>query len=157
MPPSLPPLRGIQQCIDFFPRATIPNKAAYRMSLTEHVKLQCQVGELLSKDFMRDNKSSCAVPTLLVLKKDETWRMCIDNHIVNKIIIQYRFLIPCLDDLLDQLCKALIFSHLDLRSGYHQIQMREGDEWKFAFKTRDKLYEWLVMPLVLSNAPSTFM
>jgi hypothetical protein len=118
VPAGLPPLLGIEHYIDLIPSASLPSHAPYRTNLKETKEIQRQVQELLDKGYVRESLSPCAVPVILVPKKDGSWCMCVDCRVINNITIHYHHPIPCLDDMLDELSGSVVFSKVDLCSGY---------------------------------------
>jgi hypothetical protein len=123
--------------------------------LLENEEIKQHIQELLHKGHIRPISSPCESPIVLVQKKDGTWRICIDYRALNKITVKNWYLIPQIDDLLDQLTGAKYFCKIDLKSGYHQVPIEQRDVWKTAFKSKEGLFEWLVMPFGLTNAPAT--
>ncbi|KAK4407587.1 Transposon Ty3-G Gag-Pol polyprotein [Sesamum angolense] len=155
--PGLPPHREVDFEIDTIPGAAPISITPYRMALLELKELKKQLEELLDKGFIRPSISPWGAPVLFVKKKDGSMRLCIDYRQLNRITIKNKYPLPRIDDLLDQLKGATVFSKIDLRSGYWQLWVEEGSIPKTAFRTRYGHYEFVVMPFGLTNAPAAFM
>jgi len=131
--------------------------APYRMAPIELVELKKQIEDLLEKKFIRPSASPWGAPMLLVKKKDGSSQLCVDYRKLNKLTIKNKYPLPRIDDLLDQLRGAVVFSKIDLRSGYHQILVKSEDVQKKTFRSRYGHYEYVVMPFGVTNAPAVFM
>ena len=127
------------------------------MSIMENAEIKRQIKDMLDKGIIMPRTSPCGSPIVLIPKKDGTWRMCVDFRALNKITVKNRYPLPRIDDFLDQLKEANFFTKLYLRRGYHQVRIAESDIWKTTFKTKQGLFECLVMPIGLCNALVTFM
>ncbi|WVZ19293.1 hypothetical protein V8G54_006615 [Vigna mungo] len=155
--PGLPPPREVEFSIDLVSQAGPISIAPYRMAPAELAELKKQIEDLLEKQFIRPSVSPWGAPVLLVKKKDGTSRLCVDYRQLNKLTIKNKYPLPRIDDLLDQLHGATVFSKIDLRSGYHQILVKPDDIQKTAFRSRYGHYEYVVMPFGVTNAPAIFM
>ncbi|KAL0549084.1 hypothetical protein IC582_013564 [Cucumis melo] len=127
------------------------------MAPTELKELKVQLQKLLDRGFIRPSVSPWGAPVLFVKKKDGSMRLCIDYRDLNKVTVQNRYPLPRIDDLFDQLQGATVFSKIDLRSGYHQLRIKDGDVPKTAFRSRYGHYEFIEMSFGLTNAPAVFM
>jgi len=157
LPAGLPPSRAVDHRIELFPGSEPPSRPTYRLSLAEMDEVRRQLDDLLAKGLIAPSKSPFGAPVLLVRKKDGSMRMCVDYRALNKVTIKNKYPLPRIDELLDRIQGARFFSKIDLRSGYHQIRIKEGHEHITAFRTRYGLYEFKVLPFGLTNAPATFM
>ncbi|GJR90060.1 putative reverse transcriptase domain-containing protein [Tanacetum coccineum] len=155
--PGIPPTRQVEFQIDLIPGVAPVARAPYRLAPSEMKELSDQLKELSDKGFIRPSSSPWGAPVLFVKKKDGSFRMCIDYRELNKLTVKNRYPLPRIDDLFDQLQGSSIYSKIDLRSGYHQLRVREEDIPKTAFRTRYGHYEFQVMPFGLTNAPAVFM
>src|SRR3954466_15721124 len=155
--PGMPPDRDIEFFIELLPGTGPISKRPYRMPAKDLVEIKKQIKELLDKGYIRPSSSPWGSPVLLVEKKDGSLRMVVDYRGLNEVTIKNKYPLPMINDLFDRLQGAKVFSKIDLRSGYHQLKIREQDIPKTAFTTRYGLYEYTVMSFGLTNAPAYFM
>ena len=154
---GLPPEREVKFTIDLILGTEPISIPPYRMAPAELRELKAQLEELLSKGFIWPSISPWGAPVLFVKKKDGSLRLCIDYRQMNKVTIRNQYPLPRIDELFDQLQGSRVYSKIDLRSGYHQLRVQEGDVPKTAFRTRYGHYEFLVMSFGLTNASAAFM
>ncbi|KAL1990879.1 hypothetical protein VTN49DRAFT_5882 [Thermomyces lanuginosus] len=152
----LPISSEYDHAIDLIPGKEPPYRPLHRQSLKEQEVLREYLQTALKKGYIRESKSPAGAPVLFVAKKDGTLRLCVDYRGLNAITVKNRYPLPLISETLDRLAGAKIFTQLDLRDAYHRIRIRQGNEWKTAFRTRYGHYEYLVMPFGLVNAPATF-
>jgi hypothetical protein len=153
----LPPDQEIEFTIDMMLGTQPIHKAPYRMAPSKLKKLKKQLEDLVDRGFISPSISPWGALVLFVIKKDGSLRLCIDYHELNRVTIKNKYPLPRIDDLFDQLKEATVFSKIELRSGYHQLKVKEANIPKMGMRTRYGHFEFLVMPFGVTNAPSVFM
>ena len=154
---GLPPPRDVDFRIELHPGTSPISKTLHRMAPVELQELKVQIQELLGKGFIRPSTSPWGAQVLFAKNKDKTLRLCIDYKQLNRVTIKNRYPLPRIDDLFDLLRGARVYSKIDLRTGYHQLRVREADIPKTTFRTWYGHFEFTVIPFGLTNAPATFM
>ncbi|KAK3509845.1 hypothetical protein QTP70_014799 [Hemibagrus guttatus] len=153
---KLPPHRPWDCAIDLIPGEPVPKGRIYSLSIPKEKAMEEYIQEALAQGYINPSTSPAASSFFFVAKKDGGLHPCIDYRALNQITIKFRYPLPLVPAALERLHGTTVFTKLDLRSAYNLIRIREGDEWKAAFVTLTRHYEYLVMPYGLVNAPSVF-
>ena len=155
LPPGLPPDRGVGHTINTGDSPPV-SKPMYRLSPKEKAEVERQLADLVEKGFVQPSHSAWGAPVIFVAKKSGDLRMCVDYRALNQVTVKDKYPLPRIDDLLDRLQGARVFSSLDLQSGYHQVRIADEDVPKTAFRTHKGLFEFRVLSFGLTNAPAVF-